>query len=69
MSKWINDKTLNIIQVLMFVVVLGVYALSTKLSVLASVRFILLIIGASMTIFIMVIRFTLVDRLGKKQGN
>lgn len=65
-KKWINDKTLNLFQVLVFVVVFGVYALSIKLTFLENIRFKLLLIGAISTVGIMALRFTLVDRLKRK---
>lgn len=68
MGKWINDKTLDLIQVLVFVVVLGVYAFSIKFPFLVTVRYIFLMIGAALTVCIMIVRFTLADRLTKKQG-
>lgn len=65
-KKWINDKTLNWYQVAIYVIVIGVYAFSIKFTSLAEIRSTLLLIGAVLTVGIIIVRFTLVDRLAKK---
>ncbi|WP_121616772.1 hypothetical protein [Virgibacillus halodenitrificans] len=66
MDKWLNNKRLNIIQVSIYWVILIVYLLAIKIKWFNNISFIVLIIGAVLSVMIILIRFIFPDKVDGK---
>lgn len=68
MEKLLDNKLLNIIQVAIYWVVILVYLLAIKIELFDKISFTVLVIGAILSLLIMLVRFIFSDKIdGKTQ--